>query len=142
MAWEPMQWAVLQGLGTGLRHVLHGVPHGQRRRGLAGPGYFAGEFLAGGCGLRVVQELLHQGPSGGLGGDSLLLVTQLLHEPRLLLGLGRQAWSFVGPSGGLRGFGVMLLITGGQVLDMCWRWLVVVDHGVGPLVETLVVDMS
>ena len=52
-----------------------------------------------------------RGPSRGLGGDRLLLVTELLHEPRLLLGSGRQAGGFMGPSGVLRDFRVMLLIT-------------------------------
>ena len=81
-----------------------------------GEGWLGQDFLLGRLWHVAVCSRLHEGfgirgPSRGLGGDRLLLVTKLLHKPRLLLGISRQAGGFVGPSRGLRGFRGMLLIT-------------------------------
>ena len=47
------------------------------------------------------------------------------------------AWCLVGPFDGLRGVRVMLLITGGRFVDLCWGGLIEVDHGGGAVTEML-----
>ena len=81
-----------------------------------GEGWLGQNFLLGRLWKVAVCSRLHGSfsirvSSRGLGGDKLLLITELLHEPRLLLGIGRQAGGFLGPSRDLKGFREMLLIT-------------------------------